>query len=146
MNFNAMFSMILLVNALLLSIGETGYAQYSDTGHATIHQTQSLLHRWDELKIDSSCKEFQRGKEYAREGKLRAAIREFKKGLIHNRSYSLFDLGVVSSAESRFTQALSYFRDSYTAQKDSICLKQIKNTERLIREHKRFIEERRKQR
>lgn len=142
MNPYAMFSMILLINAWLLSIGGTGFAQYSNTGHATIHQTQSRLHRWDEIKIDSSCKEFQKGKEDARKGKFGAATREFKKGLIHNRSYSLFDLGVVSLAESRLAQALSHFRGSYKVQKDSICLEEIKNTERLIREHKRFIEKR----
>lgn len=142
MNPNAMFSIIIMVNAWILSIGGTGFAQYSDTGHATIHQTQSLLHRWDKLKIDSRCKEFQKGKEDARKGKLWAATREFEKGLIHNRSYSLFDLGLVSLAESRLAKALSYFRGSYKVQKDSICLEEIKNTERLIREHKRFIEKR----
>ncbi len=109
--------------------------QRVDPGRASIHRTQSALHQWDELKIDSSHAEFLKGKAFAQEGNLRSAAREFKKGLRHHRSYALFDLGLVASAETRYTRALSYFRSSYRVKKDKTCLEEIRRMKRLIREH-----------
>jgi hypothetical protein len=80
MNLSALFSNILLVGAGFLSIREMAIAQHSDTSHAGIHQIQSAFHQWDDLKIDSSYKEFVRGKEYAQKGKIQSAVHEFRKG------------------------------------------------------------------
>ena len=47
-----------------------------------------------------------------------------------------FNLGVVYFETQKPDKALRYFRLSYRARKDSVCLDYLKNTERLINERK----------
>ena len=124
--------------AAVLFINTIACSQISDSTHPTVHQTQSSLHRWDDLKIDSGFGEFLSGREYAREGKLPSAEREFKKGLNHNKCFAYFDLGIVASVQARYRLALSCFRNSYKTEKDSTCLNEIENMKRIIGEHKAF--------
>ena len=111
------------------------FAQQPDGGRSSIHQTESEFHRWDELKIDSAHGGFLKGRELARHGKYRSAAREFRRARVRNKSFALFDLGLLAAAESRYARALSYFRQSYRVRKDSTCLEEIHNTRRLVREH-----------
>ena len=48
-----------------------------------------------------------------------------------------FNLGVIYFEMQKPDQALRYFKLSYRARKDSVCLNYLKNTERLIKERNR---------
>jgi len=45
-------------------------------------------------------------------------------------------MGVVYFETGKLEQALRYFRLSYRARKDSVCLGYLQNTERIINEHR----------
>ena len=88
------------------------------------------------MKIHSSAPHLQIGIELARKGDISGAIRAFQKAAPSRPSMAYFNLGVVYFETGRFEQALRYFRLSYRARKDSVCLDYLRNTERLVQEHK----------
>lgn len=112
-------------------------APAQDTTRIGIHQQEAELHRWDVLKTHASVPQLQQGSEAARNGDINGAIRLFQKAAPGRPSMAYFNLGVVYFETQKFDQALRYFKLSYRARKDSVCLDYLKNTERLINERKR---------
>lgn len=137
------FIIFRVIIILLLFIARGVLAQNTDQSHKSIHEIQSTLHNWDKLKIDSTHAEFMQGKSYAEAGNLRSATKEFAKGLRHNKSYALFDLGLIALNQTKYSKALKYFHMSYRVKKDPACLEAIKNTKRLISEHRVLTKSRR---
>lgn len=107
-----------------------------DSTRIGVHQLEAELHRWDVLKTHPSVPQLQQGAESARNGDSKGAIRLFQRAAPGRPSMAYFNLGVVYFETQKLNQALRYFKLSYRARKDSICLGYLKNTERLIREHK----------
>lgn len=108
-----------------------------DSTRIGIHQQEAELHRWDVLKTHRSVPQMQKGVEAARNGDIKGAIRWFQKGAPGRASMAYFNLGVIYFEAQKPDQALRYFKLSYRARKDSVCLDFLKNTERLINERKR---------
>jgi hypothetical protein len=111
-------------------------AQDRDSARVSIHQTEAGMHRWDNMKVHPSVPQLQKGVEMARKGEMRGAIRAFQKAAPARPSMAYFNLGMVYFETGSFEQAHRYFRLSYRARKDSLCLDYLRNTERLIKEHK----------
>ncbi len=108
-----------------------------DSTRISIHQQEAELHRWDVLKTHPSVPQLQQGAECARNGDSKGAIRLFQRAAPGRPSMAYFNLGVVYFETQRFDQALRYFKLSYRARRDSVCLEYLKNAERLISERKR---------
>ena len=123
-------SMIILLFLVYLP----AFAQ--DSTRISIHQQDAELHRWDVLKAHPSVPQLNQGAESARNGDLKDAIRFFQKAAPGRPSMAYFNLGVVYFETQKLDRALRYFRLSYRARKDSVCLDYLKNTERLIGERK----------
>jgi tetratricopeptide (TPR) repeat protein len=88
------------------------------------------------MKVHPSVPQLQKGVEMAREGDMTGAIRAFQKAAPARPSMAYFNMGVVYFETGRLEQALRYFRLSYRVRKDSLCLDNLRNTERLLKEHK----------
>lgn len=118
------------------SVESTSTPQVIDSARISIHQFESQLHRWDDLKVDPAFPEFGRGKEYAQNGYLEKAKDEFRIGLKNNLDYAYFDIGLIAFYEGKFSEALSYFQDSCQV-RDSLCLEYVENTQRILQERER---------
>ena len=123
----SIFTFVLLSSAI---------AQDRDSARVGIHQSEANMHRWDSMKTHPSAPQLQRGTEMARKGDIIGAIRAFQKAAPARPSMAYFNLGVVHFETGRLEQALRYFRLSYRARKDSVCLEYLQSTERIINEHK----------
>jgi tetratricopeptide (TPR) repeat protein len=127
-------SFLLAMYVLLLASG--AIAQDRDSAKVSIHQSEAEMHRWDSMKTHPSVPQLQKGVDLARKGDTIGAIRAFQKAAPARPSMAYFNLGVVYLETGRHEQALRYFRLSYRARKDPVCLDFLQNTERLISEHK----------
>jgi len=125
----ATFVLVLLLSAI---------AQDRDSAKVSIHQSEAEMHRWDSMKTHPSVPQLQRGAEMARKGDIIGAVRAFQKAAPARPSMAYFNLGLVYAATGKLEQALRYFRLSYRARKNSVCLEYLQNTERLISEHKQL--------
>ena len=89
------------------------------------------------MKTHRLVPQLQEGAEAARNGDIKGAIRWFQKAAPGRPSMAYFNLGVVYFETQQFDKALRYFKLSYRARKDPVCLDYLRNTERLINERKR---------
>jgi hypothetical protein len=108
-----------------------------DTTRMGIHQQEAELHRWDVMKTHRLVPQLQKGAESARSGDFKGAIRWFQKAAPGRPSLAYFNLGVLYFETQQFDKALRYFKLSYRARKDTVCLDYLGNTERLISERQR---------
>lgn len=125
------------ISTFVLVLSISAVAQDRDSARVGIHQSEAEMHRWDNMKVHSSVPQLQKGAELARKGDVSGAIRAFQKAAPARPSMAYFNLGVVYFETRRLEQALRYFRLSYRARKDSVCLDYLRNTERLIHENKK---------
>ncbi len=121
----------------VLVLSSSAIAQDRDSAKVSIHQSEAEMHRWDSIKIHPSVPQLQRGAEMARKGDIIGAVRSFQKAALARPSMAYFNLGLVYVETGKLEQALRYFRLSYRARKDSVCLEYLQNTERLTSEHKK---------
>jgi hypothetical protein len=121
---------------MVLFLSSLATAQDRDSTRVSIHQSETEMHRWDRMKVHASVPQLRRGVEMARQGDMTGAIRAFQKAAPARPSMAYFNMGIVYFETGRLEQALRYFRLSYRARKDSLCLDNLRNTERLLKEHK----------
>jgi tetratricopeptide (TPR) repeat protein len=102
--------------------------------HIGIHQEQSELHHWDDVRLDARVPEFARGKNFAASGDAKNAIVEFQKGARKNKAYGFFNIGLVYYYRHNYPVALQYFQKSERAQRDSLSHAYIDASKRLIKQ------------
>jgi tetratricopeptide (TPR) repeat protein len=120
----------------VLALVSIAISQDRDSARVSIHRSEVEIHRWDSMKIHPSVPQLEHGVALARKGDIAGAIRAFQKAAPARPSMAYFDIGLVYFETGKLEQALQYFRLSYRARKDSVCLDYLQNTERLINEHK----------
>jgi tetratricopeptide (TPR) repeat protein len=126
----------IVLATFVLLLPSSAIAQDRDSTRVGIHQSEAEMHRWDSMKIHPSVPQLQRGAEMARRGDIIGAVRAFQRAAPARPSMAYFNLGLVYFETGKLEQALRYFRLSYRARKNSVCLDYLQNTERLINEHK----------
>jgi tetratricopeptide (TPR) repeat protein len=125
---------ISLVKTLLV-LASIAVSQNRDSARVSIHQSEAEMHRWDSMKTHASVPQLERGAALVHKGDIAGAIHAFQRAAPARPSLAYFDLGLVYFQTGKLEKALRYFRLSYRARRDSVCLDYLQNTERLLNEH-----------
>ena len=125
--------LVLVLSVALLTTSAALGQEGPDSNRVSIQELESNLHRWDVIRTDSAVQSFERGKEFAIQGRLDAAALEMRKGLKKRQPIAQFNLGVLDFEQGRYGAAYSHFNAAYRLKPDSVCREYLKNARRLYR-------------